>query len=556
MLVYAASGIAMGRTDSERIPAIRRWDIFELSLERTNRDINPYADVTLEGRFTAPSKRQVKVPGFYDGGQTWRLRLMPDEPGLWRYEVQFSDGKPVVGTFRCAGSLGHGSIRIHPANPYAFAHADGTPFFPMGDTCYGLYADSPITPELRSQYLRIRRSQRFNFVRMGVLHSPVHWETDAQFWPWGGTPQKPDLDRLNVPFFRGLDKVLKEMRAVGMNAELILLNFYQWPFTDTRMWTAKRERLWLSYLTARYSAFSNIFLWTIANEYETHPDGVYRLDMPADPDWVKTTARFIKQHDPYRHPVTVHPVISASTRGGTPGDPYDPPWRIGEFFGKSDALDVLSQQTGQAGEWDEKQQCWRGNDPNLVTSLHADRRFRKPVLNTESGYEYLRDYPTYQKQVHHTDKVRRSAWRVVCGGGYMAAGFAGTLGMSDFWNRPDDASYRYSFVLKDEGAARQLALLYRFWAAQPFWRMQPYIGVDGDAVALAEPGKVYIVYLPQGGKAGIRLGAAKAVFAARWFDPRTGRYREAFEVESNRTVEFHAPDRNDWVLHLSRKNGS
>ena len=47
-------------------------------------------------------------------------------------------------------------------------------------------------------------------------------------------------------------------------------------------------------MTARYAAFDNVFLWTIANEYETHPDGKYRLDFPGDVEWAKTTARFIK----------------------------------------------------------------------------------------------------------------------------------------------------------------------------------------------------------------------------------------------------------------------
>ena len=93
-----------------------------------------------------------------------------------------------AGRLRCIAPHGHGFIRIHPDNPYAFAYADGTPFFPMGDTCYGLYSDSPITPALRTEYLKTRRSQRFNFVRMGVVHSPTHGQTDPDFWPWGGTP--------------------------------------------------------------------------------------------------------------------------------------------------------------------------------------------------------------------------------------------------------------------------------------------------------------------------------------------------------------------------------
>src|SRR5262249_13981790 len=158
------------------------------------------------------------------------------------------------------------------------------------------------------------------------------------------------------------------------------------------------------------------------------------------------------------------------------------PWRIGEFFGDGDAMDVLSQQTGQAGDgvsWDEKLQCWIGNSRDLVDSVRADRRYRKPVLNMESGYEYLSGRPTERKQVHHTDKLRRSAWRIVCAGGYIAAGFHGTIGHSDIWNRID-APHCYRFEVKDEGAAAQLGMLYDFWTRLPYWRMQPFDGVTGD----------------------------------------------------------------------------
>jgi hypothetical protein len=176
---------------------------------------------------------------------------------------------------------------VHPQNPYAFAYADGTAFFPMGDTCYGLYDDSFITPALRREYLDTRRGQHFNFVRMSVGHSEARAAADPAYWAWGGTPAKPDLDRLNPVFFRGLDQLFHDLLARGMNVELLLLNFYRRPFTDTSMWTPARERLWLRYVVARYAAFNNVFLWTLANEYETHPDGRYRLDRPGDVEWRK-----------------------------------------------------------------------------------------------------------------------------------------------------------------------------------------------------------------------------------------------------------------------------
>ncbi len=518
---------------------------------------NPFSDAILVGEFTAPSGKTNRVEGFYDGDNTWRLRFAPDEEGDWQYRLR-ADAAGILqeGRLRCTKPRGHGFIRIHPQNPYAFAYADGSPFFPMGDTCYGLYDDSSITPALRREYLETRRRQRFNFVRMSVGHSEARAAADPAFWAWGGTPAKPDLDRLNPVFFRGLDELFRDLQARGMNIELILLNFYRRPFTDIHLWTPAREKLWLRYLLARYSSFNNLFLWTLANEYETHPDGRYHLDRAGDVEWAKATARLVKEQDPYRHLVTVHPVISASTHGASPRDPFDPPWRIGEFFGKASAIDVLSQQTGQSGEgvvWEERLQCWVGDDPNLVASLRADRRFGKPVLNTESGYEYLRGHPTEKKQVHHTDKVRRSAWRIVCAGGYFAAGFNGTIGHSDAWNRIDPPNH-YTFTVADEGAAAQLGALRDFFINLRFSRLQPFTGVTGEAVALAEPGKLYVVYLPHGGAGSLDLRAAKSLLTGRWFNPRTGEFLEEFDVPQGNWHSLTAPDLNDWALEIRALN--
>lgn len=544
---------AIANPDTPGVVEVPRWEMYEFELHGQCSAENPFRDVSLTGEFTAPSGKRLTISGFYDGGDTWRLRFVPDEEGEWRYTLH---GKGIEiaasGSMKCIAPHGPGMIHIHPANPYAFARDDGSAFFPMGDTCYGLFDDSPITPALRESYLKTRREQKFNFVRLTIGHSEARAAADPAWWAWGGTPQKPDLDRFNPVFFRNFDALLRQMKAAGMNAELILLNFYRRPFTNTKEWTVERERLWLRYVISRYAAFSNVFLWTIANEYETHPDGAYRLDFPADVEWAKDTARFIKSRDPYRHPVTVHPVISASRRGESPRAPIDPPWRIGEFFGAADAIDVLSQQTGSMDEgtkWDETLKCWTGDSATLVASLAADRRYRKPVLNTENGYEYLRGDPTSKKQVHHTDKVRRSAWRIVCGGGYIAAGFHGTIGHSDVWNRIDPGNH-YTFAIKDEGAAAQLGAMHDFFTALPFWRMQPITVRTNDTVALAEPGKVYAAYLPKGGSTTLDLSAVTTSLTARWFNPRTGIFGDKFAVPAGPNAKFEAPDTSDWALLL------
>ncbi len=538
------------------VEEVPRWEMHEFVLSGRCHVDNPFFDAALIGEFIAPSGKQVTLEGFYDGSNTWRLRFTPEEEGEWRYRLR-GEGVEAFqeGWFRCGAPHNHGFIRIHSENPYAFAYADGTPFFPMGDTCYGLYTDSSITPELRSKYLKTRRIQHFNFVRMFIQHSPTHWKTNPDFCPWSGNPDQLDLDHLNPRFFQGLDAILTEMNTLDMKAELIVLNYYHYPFTNPKIWTLQRERTWLRYVVARYAAFPNLFIWTVTNEYETHPDGKYRLDVPDDPDWAKGVAHFIKAHDPYCHPVTVHPVISASaSNGSTPKDPFPQPWRIGEFFGKDDAMDILSHQTSSiyAGEWDEKLQCWVGDGDGVEQSLAADRIYNKPVLNSENGYEYLRDYPTYRRQRHHTDKVRKTSWRIVCAGGYFAAGFSGTLGMGDSWNLID-APNHYPFLIRDEGAAAQLTLLYDFFSSLPFWRMHPFGELKGNALVLAEPNKIYVIYLPHGGKVAINLPAIMGVFIARWFNPRDGKFSESLVIQNGGEQEFYAPDENDWVLIVKKQ---
>jgi hypothetical protein len=530
---------------------VSRWEMHEFVAKGRAHVANPFREAALVGEFISPSGRTNVLDGFYDGDETWRLRFAPGEEGEWNYLLR-GEGVEILqrGKLRCTKPRGHGFIRIHPDNPYAFAYADGTPFFPMGDTCYGLFDDSPITPGLRADYLKMRRAQHFNFVRMSIGHSEARAATNSVYWAWGGTAQKPDLDRFNPVFFHAFDDLMRQLRAAGMNVELLLLNFYRRPFTDTNAWTAARERQWLRYVIARYGAFDHVFLWTLANEYETHPDGRYRLDFPGDVDWAKATARFIKTNDVHRHLVTVHPVVSASRRGESPRAPFDPPWRIGDFYGTDDAMDVLSQQTGALGDglvWDEAAQCWTGDPTHLVASVSADRRYQKPVLNTESGYEYLRGSPTSRKQVHHTDKVRRSAWRIVCAGGYFAAGFHGTIGHSDVWNRMDPP-HHYTFLLRDEGGAGQLAALHSFFAALPFWRLQPFAEVTGEVVALAEANHTFVAYLPHGGTITMNLPTTGELLTARWFNPRSGEFGQPAPLPLNGRQDFHAPDTNDWAL--------
>ena len=116
------------------------WDVAEFAL--TGPVLNhPFADVDLTATF-AQGNRKIQVTGFYDGddaGQpTWRFRFMPDRQGEWLYRTASAVAELDAreGAFTCGPPSpgAHGPVRVR--NTFHFAHADGTPYYPFGTTCY------------------------------------------------------------------------------------------------------------------------------------------------------------------------------------------------------------------------------------------------------------------------------------------------------------------------------------------------------------------------------------------------------------------------------------
>src|SRR4051794_32104893 len=156
-----------------RLPAadaVEQWGVFELALAGPTEG-NPITDVTLTAAFAQGDRRTV-VWGFYDGQGQFKVRFMPDRPGEWRYVT--SSNVPALneksGRFVCekpsAGN--HGPARVR--NTYHFAYADGTPYFPIGTTCYAWNHQGEA---LEQQTLATLKQGPFNKLRFCVF--PKHY---------------------------------------------------------------------------------------------------------------------------------------------------------------------------------------------------------------------------------------------------------------------------------------------------------------------------------------------------------------------------------------------
>lgn len=68
-----------------------------------------------------------------------------------------------------------------------------------------------------------------------------------------------------------------------------------------------------------------------------------------------------------------------------------------------------------------------------------------------------------------------------------------------------------------------------------------------NPMCLAEPGRQYVVYLPQGGR--ITLMLAEGNYRARWFNPRSGDFlSDSMTTAGGVWTSPPAPDAEDWVL--------
>lgn len=155
-------------------PGVEQWGVFELTLTAPAEG-NPYLDVQWSATFTQGT-RQITVPGFWDGGETYRLRFSPPTLGEWRYATRSStpalDGQR--GTFTVGASTGsnHGPVEVFQT--HYLRYADGTPYHQFGTTCYAWVHQ---TEDLQRQTLATLAASPFNKIRFCVF--PKAYTYDA-----------------------------------------------------------------------------------------------------------------------------------------------------------------------------------------------------------------------------------------------------------------------------------------------------------------------------------------------------------------------------------------
>jgi hypothetical protein len=123
------------------------WEKVEIVLTAAKDYPNPYVDVAVWVELSGPGFTK-RCYGFWDGGRTFRVRVVATGPGQWTWRSGSNQDDPGLsgktGSFTATAwtqqekkenPVRRGFVRATP-NGHALQYADGTPYFIVGDYMY------------------------------------------------------------------------------------------------------------------------------------------------------------------------------------------------------------------------------------------------------------------------------------------------------------------------------------------------------------------------------------------------------------------------------------
>lgn len=270
---------------------VQQYDIFEVSIK----DVTDARLVEYCGIFIKGNTKKV-IPAFKSGEKEYTLRFMPGETGIWSYRIEIG-GQKLNGELECIVCDGsnHGPVQTEGVH---FRYTDGSRYIPFGTTCYA-WTNQP--KELQKQTIGTLKASCFNKIRMCIFPKSMPYNNnEPEYFPFTSAGDKKwDIGHPDFSFWNNLDKRIKDLCELGIEADLILFHPYdRWGFAKL----SQQESLdYLEYCIARLAAYRNVW-WSLANEYEM----VYKK---VTEDW-NEYGEVLKKKDPYGHLISIHQILT------------------------------------------------------------------------------------------------------------------------------------------------------------------------------------------------------------------------------------------------------
>jgi len=516
------------------------WRVHEVTLTAAVAHSRP-EQVTLWATYTGPEGETLRVPGFWDGDDTWRVRFAPTREGRWRWETECSESGDaglhgVTGEIRVGPARGDNPLYVHGGflrvseNRRYLTYTDGTPFFWLGDTWW--FCPSALVPMEGSS----------NPAYESMFRTLVDKRSEQGYsvvqWAFQGEPLVPEAwitnlaaqGRVNVGYWQQVDAYVAYATEAGLMPTIALT----WWYDLEKLPLESLQFLWRNVI-ARYGAYP--VTWLITGEYNFIEKNADITDRIAK---VVELGQYIKDTDPYHRAMTVHPWWFRGDRRQA----WDEPWYDFVMF-----------------------QGAHGAYPDVELYLDAyTRDDPKPILEAECNYEGIH-------QMTDAD-VRWAAYRAI-----QAGSLGYTYGAHGLWyptQGPNDRTFDewgppipWWESLELPGGA-QMTHLRALYASVPWWKLEPRpdaLRVEGLCTYMMQPlvkaasDDVYVIYFGRGLQPDVSVSLLdvdrRASYAAEWFDPRTGAVTpltEQFELADGGLELPTRPDAQDWVLVMRKQD--
>lgn len=539
--IVAACPLGMTYAAEQRVEANR---VAEFSFESVRDLADPFGSIRLDAVFTTPDGRLLRVPAFWAGGRTWRVRYASPVVGAHRFVTESSDpddnglhgrsGSVVVTPSTSTNPLHvHGPIGV-AADRRHFAHEDGTPFFWLGDTWWmGLVArlEWPASFEALADD---RRDKGFTVVQIVAGLYPDMPAFDDRGLGDAGFPWERGYVRIRPEYFDAADRRINALVERG----LVPCILGGWGYHLPWLGTEKMGQHW-RYLIARWGALPVV--WCAAGEQampwylsgdKAHESEVLRRE------WT-TVIEGMRRTNPFGRLITTHPRRSARDEILFP-----------------ELVDFEMQQTGHR----------RPTAHHAAEALREwNRPPRMPVISGESRYEAL----VTRGRTLSAKQAREAFWAHL-----LNSGCAGhTYGATGIWqvNLPDrpfgssphggnwgDTPWQEAMALP---GAEQIARGKRLLLTLPWTEFAPRPELVAGATSAAgtADGRCVVAFVVDRDTVSIDAARLAGAMAARWFDPVSGTARPATEspLAAEGSGEIAAPGPNaagdgDWVLVLEQ----
>ena len=221
---------------SAALADIPKWGRFEASIENEKNYRNPIEDVELEVLYTSPSGRKIEFFGFWDGGDTWKIRFMPNETGEWRYESRFSDGSPgESGSFTVSPSSIPGVVQRYRQNPIWPAYGGDKPF-----VMRSLQANAFGNPDRVPAFVSWAKAEGYNTI------SSTNFFISGKVWP------------INPRDYQQAEQTLNYL--ADNNIVVFPFRGFFRKSTKEEFKNAREEEAYIKYNLARYAPYWNLLL--------------------------------------------------------------------------------------------------------------------------------------------------------------------------------------------------------------------------------------------------------------------------------------------------------